>query len=112
MQNHNHAKTPKDSILLVEDERNKRYLFFSRFLVQRSTKANTSKQRKSGSPLAGRRFHSNPPSLKLAYKGLEAFLLVGKHAFDRNQIAIIPISLQCAGLINIAVLDFSHAQNP
>jgi hypothetical protein len=68
--------------------------------MQRSTKADTSKQRKSSSPFGMPKisFESHHNSSE-ATSGLRLFLRVRKYFFDRkndrNQIVIFPISLQC-----------------
>jgi len=60
IQNRNRANAPKGSMLLVAGERNKRELLFSRIPMQRSTKADTSKQRKSSSPFFVPNISSSP----------------------------------------------------
>jgi hypothetical protein len=78
MHNRNRTKAPKGSIQFAEDERNKRYLLFPRFLMQRSTKANTSTQRKSSSPffVPNISFESHHNSSE-ATRGLRRFCLWG-----------------------------------
>ncbi len=96
MKNRNRAKAPKSPILLVADERNKRYLLYSRFLMQRSTKADISKQRKSSSPFGMPKifFESHHNSSEFT-RGLRLFCLWGNmHLTGTRSLTLAPHSFQ------------------